>query len=68
MRDAAPQTDALLMSSRDAARSLAISERTLWSITHPRGSLTPVRIGSRCLYSPDALREWIATQTATPST
>ena len=75
MRDASPLTrpapigaDALLIAARDAARMLSVSERTLWGITHPRGSLMPVRIGSRCLYSPDALRSWIASQTASVST
>ena len=47
-----------------AARMLSVSERTLWTITAPRGSLMPVRIGARCLYSPDVLRSWIAEQTA----
>ena len=56
--------DVLLVAARDAARMLSVSERTLWTITAPRGSLMPVRIGARCLYSPDVLRSWIAEQTA----
>ena len=59
-----PGGDVLLASSRQAAHLLSVSERTLWGITSPRGSVPCVRIGSRCLYSPDALRTWIAAQTA----
>lgn len=50
----------LLVSAHDAARMLNISERTLWSVTTPRGTLVCVRIGSRVLYSPESLRSWIA--------
>ena len=74
MRDAVPTlpapigtSDRLLIPARDAARMMSVSERHLWSVTHPRGSLMPVRIGARCLYSPDTLREWIAAQTASSS-
>ena len=59
-----PPGEQLLIPARDAARMLSISDRTLWSITHPRGSLMPVRIGARCLYSPETLRKWISSQTA----
>ena len=58
--------DVLLIPARDAARMLSVSERTLWGITAPRGSLPCVRIGARCLYSPDALRAWIVAQEANP--
>ena len=76
MRDTSPLTlpapigaaDRLLISARDAARMMSVSERHLWSVTHPRGSLVPVRIGARVLYSPDVLRAWIASQTASTST
>ena len=54
--------DVLLIAARDAARLLAVSERTLWSITAPRGSLPCVRIGARVLYSRSALVEWIAAE------
>ena len=75
MRDAAltlpapiGAADRLLIPAPDAARMMSVSERHLWSVTHPRGSLRPVRIGSRVLYSPDVLRAWIASQTASTST
>jgi hypothetical protein len=41
----------LLLSAREAAAALSICEKTLWSITRPRGDLPCVRIGRRVLYS-----------------
>ena len=49
----------LLLSARDAAAALSISEKTLWSTTEPRGDLPCVRIGRRVLYSVDDVRAWI---------
>ena len=60
--------DRLLIPAREAARMMSVSDRHLWGVTHPRGSLVPVRIGARCLYSPETLRAWIAAQTASTST
>lgn len=57
----------LLVPARDAAQMLSISERTLWSLTAPRGPLPPVRIGARVLYSTETLRSWIAAQTQSAS-
>jgi hypothetical protein len=53
----------LLLSSREASKALSISERTLWSLTAPRGPIPVIRCGSRVLYSVDALRRWIDAQT-----
>ena len=44
-------TPRLLLDAREAAAALSISTRSLWSITHPRGPVPVVRIGSRVLYS-----------------
>ena len=55
-------TAKLLVSARDAAETLSISERTLWGLTAPRGPIPCVRLGGRVLYSPEALRKWIAEQ------
>ena len=52
----------LLLSARDAAHALSISERTLWSMTAPRGPVPAVRLGSRVLYPADAIRQWIDAQ------
>ncbi len=52
----------LLVSAREAAASLSICEKTLWSNTAPRGSIPFVRIGARVLYDPADLRAWIDAQ------
>ena len=48
----------MLLTARQAARLLAISERTLFTITKA-GELPAVRIGRSVRYSVDALREYI---------
>lgn len=69
MRDAlapspSPAEIQLLLSSREAAAALSVSERTLFSLTAPRGPIPVTRLpGVRSIrYSVDALREWIASQ------
>jgi excisionase family DNA binding protein len=54
----------LLLSAREAAKVLSVSERTLWSWTSPRGTIPTVRLGHRVLYSILALEQWIAAQAA----
>jgi excisionase family DNA binding protein len=49
----------LLMSPREAAATLALSERTLWALTHPRGPIPCLRIGRCVRYDVEALRGWI---------
>ena len=75
MRNASPLTrpapigvEPLLISARDAARMLAVSERTLWAWTSPRGTLACVRRpgSGRVLYSVETLRRWIAEQEVSP--
>ena len=58
----APSGETLLLSIREAARMLGISERTLWSLTAPRGPIKCVRTSAtgRVLYSRQSLVEWIA--------
>ena len=51
----------LLIGARDAAKALAISERTLWGLTNG-GGLPHVRIGRRVLYDPRDLKAWIDQQ------
>jgi len=48
----------LLLSPRQTAKALGISERTLATYTKSR-LLPVVRIGRSVRYSPDDLREWI---------
>ena len=52
----------LLLRPREAATRLSISERQLWSQTHPRGPIPAVRIGNCVRYSPDALQLYINKQ------
>ncbi len=51
----------LLLTARDAARLLAISERSLWALTAPRGPLPAVRFGRSIRYSLAALQEFVRT-------
>ena len=53
-----PETPCLLLSAREAAKALSISERTLYSRTED-GTLPCVRLGCRRLYDPRALAAWI---------
>ena len=51
----------LLLTPREAARALSVSERTLWSITVPRGDLPCVRLAGRTVrYDVEALRRFLA--------
>ena len=53
---------ALLVSSKEAARLLSISERTLWSLTDS-GRLPCVKIGKAKRYSIPAIEKFIEQQT-----
>lgn len=52
----------LLLTSREAARALSISQRTLWSLTAPRGPIPAVHLSRSVRYSEATLRRWIADQ------
>jgi excisionase family DNA binding protein len=54
-------TEPLLLKPADAAKTLAISESKLWSMTAGR-QIPCVRIGKAVRYSPDDLRAWIESQ------
>src|SRR5689334_3813023 len=57
---AAAEPPTLLLTARHAARALAKSEKTLWSLTTPRGPIPAIRVGERSLrYSVTALANWI---------
>ena len=59
MNDVRKQTaPRLLLSPREAARALSISEKTLYN-HREAGEIPFVRIGRAVRYSPEALREWI---------
>lgn len=54
--------DRLLLTPRDAARTLAVCERTLWERTQPRGPIPVVRIGRAVRYAVVDLEAWIERQ------
>jgi excisionase family DNA binding protein len=60
----AEQLPQLLLSPREAASALAISERTLFTLTK-RGEIPPVRFGRAIRYELDALRACIAKRSTT---
>lgn len=51
----------LLLTPREAAAALSISERSLWGLTN-QGLLRCVRIGRSVRYAVDDLREFIASK------
>ena len=51
-------TKPFLLKSRDAARLLAVSERTLWALTK-QGEIPAVRRGRIVRYDVDDLQAWI---------
>ncbi|MCX7418005.1 MAG: helix-turn-helix domain-containing protein [Planctomycetia bacterium] len=54
--------DKLLLTPREAAGTLSVSEKSLWSLTTPRGPIKCVRLGRSVRYSIETLREFIAQQ------
>ncbi len=57
-----PPIPHLLLTARDAAAVLSVSQRTLWSLTHPRGPIHPVRIGRAVRYAPASLFAYVEAQ------
>ena len=53
--------DKMLLSSREAAKRLSISERTLWTLTK-KGMITCIRIGWAKRYSVRELEDFITRQ------
>ena len=49
----------LLLTPQEAAEALAISPRTLWARTSPRGPIPSIRLGGCVRYAVDDLREMI---------
>ena len=56
-----PMLSPLLLKPRDAARTLALSERTLFAIAK-RGEIPVIRCGRAVRYSIDDLRAWVERQ------
>lgn len=53
-----------LWSTEECAEQLGISKRTLFTITHPRGTLKSVKIGTRVCYRPESVQAWLDEQEA----
>lgn len=58
MRFQANKLEPLLVTAREAARALAVSQRTLWGLT-ARGDLACVRIGRAVRYDVEDLKVFI---------
>lgn len=61
MTPTSPHPDTLLVDARTAAKMLAVSTRTLWTLTD-RGDIPAVRIGRSVRYAIDDLRRFIDAQ------
>ena len=55
-----PEDKGLLVDSKQAARLLRVSERTLWRMWNEAQMPAPIRIGRATRWSYDELREWVA--------
>lgn len=49
----------LLLTPRDAAKAMAVCEKTLWNLTQPRGTLPAVKLGRAVRYDPADLQAFI---------
>lgn len=49
----------ILLTAREAAQALAVCEKTLWTLTQPRGDIPAVRIGKAVRYRMEDLQAWI---------
>lgn len=56
----AASVEPLLVTVEQAAAALAVSPRTLWTLTNETGEIPCVRIGRSVRYDPVDLKAWIA--------
>jgi excisionase family DNA binding protein len=54
-----PEDQGLLIDSRQAAKLLKVSERTLWKMHHNDEMPQPIRIGRAVRWSLEALKRWV---------
>ena len=52
----------LLISAAQAAKTLGISPRNLWTQTQS-GTIPSIKLGRRVMYSPSSLQNWVARNT-----
>ena len=63
MQTKAQSAPTLLLTPKQTAAALAISPKTLWSLSAPRGPIPTIRVGERSVrYSVAALQRWIDQQ------
>ena len=55
-------TSKLTLNRHETAAAIGISVRSLDALTHPKGPIPCLRLGSRVLFSVDSLRQFIANQ------
>lgn len=60
-------TPKLLVTMRQAAQALAVCEKTLWSLTQPRGPIPAVRIGRAVRYAVADLQAFCESKKAVAS-
>jgi hypothetical protein len=64
-RHADAERERLLLTPREAAKAMGISERNLWDLTSPRGPVPVVVLGPRTIrYDPADLKAFFAEQKA----
>lgn len=49
----------LLLTLKEAAAALGLCEKSVWSLTDPRGPIACVRVGRAVRYDPADLTAWI---------
>jgi hypothetical protein len=55
-----PDVPRLALKPSEAAKAMSLSEKTLWSMSAPRGPIPCVHIGSRVLYPTHLLRKYLS--------
>jgi hypothetical protein len=68
MRESPPDIDAAtrLLTGRETADRLAMSERSLYALTEPRGPLRCVRLPGRVMYRLSDIAAWLDAMQADP--
>lgn len=57
-----------LLTTKEAAMILRVSERSLWTMTSPRGPIRAVRMGRSVRYAPQVIEDYIQGRLGTPPT
>lgn len=56
-----------LMSIREVAAHTGLCEKSVWNATAPRGDLPCVKLGSRTLFRPNDVSEWVESRVVRPT-